>query len=194
MLASITPLGQRGRGASWTRTVTAYVVASAVGGAVTGAALGALGSVLPGLDSTAAIVTVAAFAIVAALSDLRGRPPSLRRQVDEGWLTSYRDWVCGIGFGFQLGLGLVTIATSASLYLTWLLELLVASPAAGAVVGVVFGVARALPILGNRRIVDPESLRRSHRRWQQALSVVRPMTVAVEAAAALTLVVVAAAA
>ena len=189
MLASITPLGQRGRGASWTRIVTAYVVASAVGGAVTGAALGALGSVLPGIDSTAATVVVAALAVIAALSDLRGRPPSLRRQVDEGWLTSYRDWVCGIGFGFQLGLGAVTIATSASLYLAWMLELLVASPAAGALIGLVFGVTRAAPILGNRTVVDPESLRRSHRRWQQALAVVRPVTVVVEAAAALALVV-----
>lgn len=192
MLASITPLGQRGRGASWTRTVTAYVVASAAGGAVMGAALGALGSLLPGVDSTVAIVVVAALAVVAAWSDLRGRPPSLHRQVDEGWLTSYRDWVCGIGFGFQLGLGAVTIATSASLYLTWLLELLVASPATGALVGLVFGVARALPILGNRTVVDPETLRQSHRRWQQMLTVVRPITVAVEAAAAVALVVAAA--
>ena len=40
MLASITPLGERGRGASWRRTVTAYVVASIVGGAAMGALLG----------------------------------------------------------------------------------------------------------------------------------------------------------
>jgi hypothetical protein len=189
MLASITPLGQRGRGASWTRTVTAYVVASVVGGAVMGAILGALGSVLPGIDSTAAVVLVAALAVLAAVSDLRGQPPSLHRQVDEGWLTSYRDWVCGVGFGFQLGLGAVTIATSASLYLTWLLELLVASPVVSALVGAVFGIARALPILANRSVIDPETLRRSHRRWQHALTVVRPITIVVEAAAALALVV-----
>ena len=189
MLASITPLGQRGRGASWTRTVTGYIVASVVGGAVMGAALGALGSVLPGLDSTAAVVLVAALAVLAAVSELRGPPPSWRRQVDEGWLTSYRDWVCGIGFGFQLGFGAVTIATSASLYLTWLLELLVASPGVSALIGAVFGIARALPILGNRNVIDPETLRRSHRRWQRALSVARPVIIVVEAATALALVV-----
>jgi hypothetical protein len=193
MLASITPLGQRGRGASWTRTVATYVVASVVGGAVMGAALGALGSLTPGIGSTTAVVVVAALAVVAAVSDLRGQPPSLHRQVDEGWLTSYRDWVCGIGFGFQLGLGAVTIATSASLYLTWLLELLVASPTVSALVGAVFGIARALPILGNRGVIDPETLRRSHRRWQHALTVVRPISVVVEVATALALVVVVAA-
>ena len=188
MLASITPLGQRGRGASWTRTVTAYVVASAAGGAVMGAVFGGVGSLLPGVGSAAALVVVAVLAVVAALSDLHGQPPSLHRQVDEGWLTSYRDWVCGVGFGFQLGLGAVTIATSASLYLTWLLELLAATPTAGGLIGLVFGVARAVPILGNRAVVDPESLRRTHRRWQAALTVVRPVTIAVEAATALTLV------
>jgi len=189
MLASITPLGQRGRGASWTRTVTAYVVASAVGGALMGTALGAVGSALPGIDSTIVVLVVAVLAVLAAGSELRGRPPSVRRQVDEAWLTRYRDWVCGVGFGFQLGLGAVTIATSASLYLTWLLELLVASPGAGAVIGLIFGVARALPILGNRRVVDPDSLRRTHRRWQRSLTVVRPATIAVETAAAIALVV-----
>jgi len=188
MLASITPLGQRGRGASWTRTVTSYLVASAAGGAVMGAALGGVGSVLPGIDSSAAVLVVAALAALAGVSDLRGRPPSVRRQVDEAWLTRYRDWVCGVGFGFQLGLGAVTIVTSASLYLTWLLELLVASPAKGVVVGVVFGVMRALPLLTTRRIVDAATLRNSHRRWQQALTVVRPVTFAVEAGTAVALV------
>src|SRR3954447_5267362 len=169
MLASITPLGQRGRGASWPRTVTTYVVASVVGGAVMGAVLGALGSLLPGIGSTAAVALVAALAGVAAVSDFRGRPPSLHRQVDEGWLTSYRDWVCGVGFGFQLGLGAVTIATSASLYLTWALELLTADPLAGAVVGLTFGVARAVPLLSARHVTDPAALRAMHRRldlWQ----------------------------
>jgi len=188
MLASITPLGQRGRGASWTRTVASYLLASAAGGAVMGAALGGVGSVLPGIGSRTEVLVVAALALVAAVSDLRGPPPSLHRQVDEAWLTRYRDWVCGVGFGFQLGLGAVTIVTSASVYLTWLLEVLVASPVKGMAVGLVFGVMRALPLLSTRRIVDAATLRSSHRRWQRALTVVRPVTVAIEASTAVALV------
>jgi hypothetical protein len=188
MLASITPLGQRGRGASWTRTVTSYLVASAAGGAVMGAALGGVGSLLPGIGSRASVLVVATLAALAAVFELRGRLPSLHRQVDEAWLTRYRDWVCGVGFGFQLGLGAVTIVTSASLYLTWLLELLVATSLKGLLVGLVFGVMRALPLLTTRHIVDAATLRRSHRRWQQALTVVRPMAVAVEAGTAVALV------
>lgn len=188
MLASITPLGQRGRGASWTRTATAYVVASAAGGALMGTALGATGSVLPGMGSTTSLLLVAVLTVVALASELSGRLPTIHRQVDESWLVRYRDWVCGAGFGFQLGLGFTTIATSASLYLTWLLELLAGTAGAGAAIGLVFGVARSLPLLANRTVVDQHSLMQSHRRWQEAARVVNPATIVVQAAAALVLV------
>jgi len=190
MLASITPLGQRGRSASWPRMVTFYVLASAAGGAAWGTALGAVGAGLPGMGSRASLVVGAVLAVLAAAVDVRGRPLSVRRQVDETWLMSYRDWVCGVGFGFQLGVGATTIVTSASLYLTWLLELLVASPTAGGLIGFIFGLTRALPIVGNRHVVDPESLRRSHRRWQHALRIIRPTTIATQTAAAVALLLV----
>jgi hypothetical protein len=74
--------------------------------------------------------------------------------------------VHGAGFGFQLGLGAMTIVTSASLYLTWLLELVLARPLASAAIGAMFGLTRALPLLTTARAVDPQSLRTAHRRWQ----------------------------
>src|SRR4051794_22184875 len=180
MLASITPLGERGRGASWPRAVTAYVVGSLVGGAVMGSALGAAGSLLPRVP----LGLLAVAGLLALAADLSGRLPALHRQVDENWLVTYRDWVYGAGFGLQLGLGAVTIATSASTYLVWVLELSTRSAAAGALVGAVFGLARALPLLTAAGAVDPESLRALHRRWQRALSPTRALTVAAEATTA----------
>src|SRR3954451_8576888 len=148
MLASITPLGERGRGASWRRTVTAYVVASTVGGAVIGAVLGALGMALHVQDTLWTLVAAGLLALVAAALDLAGRLPTVRRQVDETWMTRYRDWVYGAGFGLQLGVGGVTIVTSASLYLPGLVELMTGDPAVGALVGAAFGASRAAPLLG----------------------------------------------
>src|SRR3954462_14555428 len=156
MLASITPLGERGRGASWRRTVTAYGVASTVGGAAIGAVLGALGMVLHVQDTLWTLVAAGLLALVAAALDLSGRLPTLRRQVDETWVTRYRDWVYGAGFGLQLGLGAVTIVTSASLYLVWLVELLLAAPPLSAAVGAMFGLSRALPLLGTSRLFTPD--------------------------------------
>src|SRR4051794_16069436 len=187
MLASITPLGERGRGASWRRTVTAYVVASTVGGAAIGVVLGALGMVLHVQDTLWTLVAAGLLALVAAALDLAGRLPTVRRQVDETWMTRYRDWVYGAGFGVQLGVGAVTIVSSASLYLTWVVELLTADPVAGAVIGAGFGLSRALPLVGTRRIATPDALRSAQRRWQRRLPAARRGTIALQAAAGLVL-------
>src|SRR3954451_6401742 len=166
MLASITPLGERGRGASWRRTVTAYVVASILGGAVMGALLGSIGALLHVSQAHWLLVVAGVVALAAAALDVTGRLPTLHRQVDETWLVRYRDWVYGAGFGFQLGVGAFTIVTSASLYLNWLVELLLGRPALSAAVGAAFGLARALPLLGTGRLVTGDALRAAQRRWQ----------------------------
>jgi len=183
MLASITPLGERGRGASWRRTVTAYVVASIVGGTAVGALLGEVGALLSVVQPRWPVVVGGVVAIVGAALDLAGRLPTLRRQVDETWMTRYRDWVYGAGFGFQLGVGATTIVTSASLYVTWLVELLSGRPAVGALVGAAFGLSRALPLVGTARITTADLLRHAQRRWHERLPLARLVTIAVEAAA-----------
>ena len=47
MLSSISPLGERSRGMSFTRTAVAYVIGSVVAAGAFGALLGALGSLVP---------------------------------------------------------------------------------------------------------------------------------------------------
>lgn len=172
MLSSITPLGERARTARWTRTVSYYIVGSILGGAVIGLAAGLLGAALAvaggalGLPPMPLWVRLAVFALAAgagALLDtdrLRRRLPTIHRQVNEDWLDMYRPWVYGGGFGFQLGLGVVTIVTTAAIYLLLLLIALTASWPAGLLLGAVFGLARALPILGMRRIHNPTELNR----------------------------------
>ncbi|MGZ4794986.1 MAG: hypothetical protein ACXVK4_06465 [Acidimicrobiia bacterium] len=157
MLASIHPLGERARGQSFAVTVTAYALGSMLGAAALGAVFGALGSlVLGGIGTRARLVVLAVAAVVAALVDRRGRRiPSWYRQVNEDWLADYRGWVYGLGFGLQLGLGVVTIVTTAGVYLTWLGALLVAGTGPGALVGATFGLARTAPLLVAGRTRDP---------------------------------------
>jgi hypothetical protein len=155
MLTSITPLGERGRGQRWAVTVTAYALGCALGGATTGLALGLLGSVLPTLP---ALVLAGTACLAAALADLRGVRLG-RRQVDEDWLTRYRGWVYGAGFGYQLGLGVVTVVTSAATLAILVLALLTQSAAAGLLLGTVFGAARAVPALWLGRARTHEQLR-----------------------------------
>ncbi|MGZ4675401.1 MAG: hypothetical protein ACXV8Y_02610 [Acidimicrobiia bacterium] len=128
-----------------------------LGAAALGAVFGALGSlVLGGIGTRARLVVLAVAAVVAALVDRRGRRiPSWYRQVNEDWLADYRGWVYGLGFGLQLGLGVVTIVTTAGVYLTWLGALLVAGTGPGALVGATFGLARTAPLLVAGRTRDP---------------------------------------
>src|SRR3954469_5468085 len=184
MLTSISPLGERARGNRWTVTVTLYVVASLLGGLTTGALLGFAGSFFDASVRVAALVCA-----VAAVLDLVRRLPTIRRQVDEDWLTRYRGWGYGVGFGYQLGLGMVTIVTSAATYAMLALCLLSGSMAAGLAIGGCFGLVRALPILALGRATTPDRLRAIASRLELLSSAAGRATTVVLAAAAVTLAV-----
>ena len=187
MLSSITPLGERGRGRRWRTTATAYVVGSIIGGAVVGAALGAVGRLLdalvdPSRAVVAAVVVLLCLAGIALDLRLLGlRLPTVRRQVDENWLGAYRGWVVGAGFGLQLGLGVVTIVTTSAVYVTLGLALLTGSVLGGLLVGTVFGLVRALPILAVRRVASTADLVAVSRRMSQWAPAARRAALGVQA-------------
>jgi hypothetical protein len=125
-----------------------------------GALLSGLGGLLVGgMHTVIRLLIGAVLAVGAAVVDRRDRPvPSWHRQVNEDWLASSRGWVYGVGFGAQLGLGVVTIVTTASVYLLWAGLFLAATPVLGAVGGGVFGLVRALPVLTSARIRTPAAV------------------------------------
>ncbi|MEO6467570.1 MAG: hypothetical protein ABIP21_00610 [Acidimicrobiia bacterium] len=160
MLASIHPLGERARSQRFSVTVVALTIGSIGGGAIFGALLGALGSFISGSGSVALRAGVLAVAaVVGAIIDGRTRRvPSWHRQVNEDWLGRYRGWVYGFGFGTQLGVGVLTIVTTAAVYLTWVAAAATASPGLGLVVGASFGFARSVPLLGSASLVTPGAI------------------------------------
>ena len=171
MLASITPLGERARGSRWGLTVAFYVASAALAGAAAGALAGLLGSLVwsgdEALDLRAAILA-GALAVGFAL-DLRGRLPTLRRQVNEDWLREYRGWVYGAGFGGQLGLGVTTIVTTSLVYATLLAAFLSAGVVRGLAIGAAFGFARGATLLVGAWVRRPADLARLHQgidRWR----------------------------
>ena len=186
MLSSITPLGERGRGNRWGTTVTWFVCGSTLGGTALGAVVGlageSLGRVVPDQARLAAVVALAVAALV--VDGLR-RPrllPSWRRQVDERWMDGYRAWVYGLGWGAQLGAGLLTIVSSAGTYLVVALAALLGSLPAGIALGATFGLTRGLTLLSARSLTSPMSLQSFHQRLQAHR---RPATAAILASEAL---------
>ena len=170
MLASITPLGERGRQSRWGLTVTSFVIGATLAGAGLGALIGALGGVVLGGDASGArgsagsldprvrLGLLAAALVLAVVLDLRRAVPGPRRQVNERWLDEFRGWVYGVGFGAQLGLGVTTVVSSAAMYVAFLAAFLTGSAAGGALVLGCFGAVRGLTPLVGARVRRPDQL------------------------------------
>jgi hypothetical protein len=162
MLASITPLGERGRNSRWSVTISAFVLGATLAGAGLGAVLGLVGSPLGGGERWR-LAALAAGAVLALAIDLGPvRVPGPNRQVNERWLDEYRGWVYGLGFGSQLGLGVTTIVSSAAMYLALFAALLTGDPGSGAVIGGAFGLLRGLTPLAAARVRRPDQLMALH--------------------------------
>jgi hypothetical protein len=192
MLASITPLGERGRQAHWSITVSAFLLGATGAGAVAGALAGAAGAyVLPRSLGAATRLGVLAVAVLAAIAlDLRSRPvPGPRRQVDERWLDEFRGWVYGLGYGAQLGVGVTTIVTSAATYAALLAAAVSGSAARGAVIVGCYGAVRGLTPLGAVGVRSPHQLLGLHRwlaRWREPAARGAVLVLAAIALAAVT--------
>jgi cytochrome c biogenesis protein CcdA len=167
MLSSITPLGERGRNNRFAVAAAFFVAGSLLGGAAGGVIAGGVGQLVVPDEPTAAAAAIVGLVLVGAALDghVAGlRLPTIKRQVDERWLHKYRGWVYGFGFGVQLGTGLATIVSSASVYVMMAAALLTRSVAAGTAIGATFGLVRGASILLARQVSTPEELRQFHRR------------------------------
>lgn len=192
MLGSISPVGETSRRQRWWITAGVYTVASVVAGGATGLAFGGVGqalSLLWPVSQPVRLGLLAALVLVGALFDAKviRRPlPTWHRQVDERWLTTYRGWVYGAGFGLQLGTGIVTIVPSAVTYAALGAALLSASWQSGLVIGLVFGAVRSVPLLLTARLRTAPALYRATQRVTAAEPLANRITVAAQAGVALT--------
>ena len=163
MLASITPLGERGRQAHWALTVSMFLLGAGAASVGAGALIGCAGAiVLPAsVDGETRLAVLAVAVLVALALDAgaaAGRIPGPRRQVNERWLDQYRGWVYGLGYGAQLGLGVTTVVTSAATYAALVAAFLSGSVAGGALIVGCYGAVRGLTPLAAARVRSPRQL------------------------------------
>ena len=168
MLSSITPLGQRGRGMSWARTVVFFWIGAILAGAAVFGGAAAVGEA-SGLVNAAPVIGLFGLAIALLLDLFRVKPLGLQRQVDENWLGSYRDWVVGFGFGAQLGSGFATIVPTWGTWALLVVSTMVGLPSA-LVVGASFGLGRSVLLVATRSSTSPGSLADSMRNFASAES------------------------
>ena len=173
MLSSLNPMGERARGQRWAVTVVSFTVGSLAGGALVGLVLGTIGLLVP-VGANAVVAVLAAGSVAAITADLAGpTPPSLRRQVDRTWMTGFRGWVYGLGYGAQLGSGVTTYISSWTTWLMLVAMLLAPDPRAAVLFGIGHGLVRGLSVWTTARIHDPGALRGHHHRLHRVAPYVR---------------------
>lgn len=189
MLSQITPVAEAGRGHDYARTAGWFILGAALGGVTLGGAIaaGAIGFAAIDMSGRTAIALLVGAAFVGAAIDarmFRFAPPFLRRQVNEEWLSEYRSWVYGGGFGWQIGVGVTTYVMTAAVPLMIVVGALSARPRVAVTIGIVFGTARGLAVLLAARLRTPTALYAFHRRFDAWSEPVRNAVIGVELAVA----------
>ncbi len=191
MLSTITPMAEAGRGHSFRSTSVWFVVGSVAGGLTLGGLMAGFALVVAGLGatSTLALWIIAVAALGAAASDGRVAGfhlPGHDRQVNERWLDSYRPWVYGAGFGWQIGVGLATYIMTAGLYLLIIMGGLTANPWTAVAIGGLFGLVRGLAVYLAAGLDSGEKLLAFHARFESWREPVRQSMIVIQVAVAVT--------
>jgi hypothetical protein len=149
MVETVGRRGDPGGGRTTFAACAAFVPGAAVGGALTFGLLGLLGGALHGVGGTTSYAVAAAIAIAGAALEARGVRiiPQIRRQLPEGWRWSMPLPVASALYGVLLGLGFTTFVLSFGVWALAGISFALGSLTSGLVIGVSFGIGRALPVV-----------------------------------------------
>jgi hypothetical protein len=185
MLSQITPLAEAGRGYKFSSTARWFIAGATLGGVTLGCAIAGAAIAFSGADvsTNTALVVTAGLSLACASVDahlLGFGPPFLTRQVNQDWLSNYRSWVYGGGFGWQIGVGFTTYVMTAAVALTVAIGALTGNALAALTIGAAFGFARGLAVLLTMRVRTPAELIAFHRRFDALGEPVRQSVIGVQ--------------
>ncbi len=126
-----------------------FTVGATLGGALTFGGLALAGQLIGQHDAGLRAGLGAALALGAAIADWRGLriAPQIRRQVPERWRwTMPLSLACGL-YGVLLGLGFTTFVLAFAVWALAGISFAAGDPLVGLLIGLAFGVGRALPVL-----------------------------------------------
>ena len=163
MLSTVTPVAERARGHRYWVTALWFLAGAVLGGATLGLLAAGLALVAPVSAALGAVVVAIALASDARLFGFR--LPGHTRQVNENWLADFRPWVYGLGFGWQIGVGLATYIMTAAVYAMVVLAALTGNPLLAFALMTLFGFVRGLAVFLGARLTDPTRVFAFHRRF-----------------------------
>jgi hypothetical protein len=146
---TIGPTGHTGGRRTTYAACATFLPGAVLGGVVTFGALALAGDALHGAGGRAAYIVAAAIAILAAVLEARGTRivPQIRRQLPEHWRRVMPMPLAAALYGVLLGLGFTTFVLSFGVWALAGISLAVGDPQLGLVLGVAFGIGRAVPVV-----------------------------------------------
>jgi hypothetical protein len=126
----------------------AFALGAALGGAVTFGAVALAGVAVHGSGRRSALVA-AGIALIVAVAELCGAPirPQIRRQVPERWRRILPLPLAALLYGVLLGLAFTTFVLTFAVWALAAVIFTLGRPEMGVVVGLAFGIGRAVPIV-----------------------------------------------
>jgi hypothetical protein len=149
MVETIGPTGHTGGRRTTLAACATFLPGALVGGVATFGALAMAGQLVHGAGGRIAYVVAAGIAVVAAVAEARGAPivPQIRRQLPEHWRRMMPMPLAAALYGILLGLGFTTFVLSFGVWALAGIALAAGEPALGLVIGLTFGLGRAIPIV-----------------------------------------------
>lgn len=150
MVETVGPTGHDGGRRTTAAACATFALGALVGGVITFGGLGLLGSMLFDAGGAALALGVAAtVAALAAIGEARGVRvvPQVRRQVPEPWRRMMPLPIAAGLYGVLLGLGFTTFVLTLAVWALAGFVVALGSPFVGAIVGLAFGIGRALPVV-----------------------------------------------
>ncbi|HEX5820257.1 MAG TPA: hypothetical protein VFY30_00675 [Solirubrobacterales bacterium] len=146
---TIGPTGHTGGRRITAAACATFLPGAVVGGLLTFGSLALLGQLLHGAGGRAAYIVAAAIALLAAVLEARGTRivPQIRRQLPEHWRRVMPMPLAAALYGVLLGLGFTTFVLSFGVWALAGVSLAVGDPSLGLLLGIAFGVGRAIPIV-----------------------------------------------
>jgi hypothetical protein len=148
MVDTLAPHGYAGRLRTTLVACVTFAAGALAGGVATFGGLALLGQSL-GAGGAAAIAAAAAVALAAAAGEARGARivPQVRRQVPESWRRVLPLPLAAGLYGILLGLGFTTFILTFAVWALAGVSIALGDPALGLLVGLGFGIGRALPVV-----------------------------------------------
>nr|MDQ3572668.1 hypothetical protein [Actinomycetota bacterium] len=133
-----------------------FLPGALAGAMITFGGLAALGAALPGEAGWFSYGVAIALAVAAAAAEARGAriAPQIRRQLPEHWRRVMPMPAAAALYGILLGLGFTTFVLTFGVWALAGIALALGEPAAGLVLGIGFGLGRAIPIIALAPVAD----------------------------------------